>query len=84
MDDHPIVLEGTKNLFKENEDILVDTESDATSVIPKIKDKPYDIYLIDINMPLENGIHLARNIKAIQIDASIILYTGMTLQIITH
>lgn len=76
MDDHPIVLEGTKNLFKENEDILVDTESDATSVIPKIKDKPYDIYLIDINMPLENGIHLARNIKAIQIDASIILYTG--------
>ncbi|MFJ5767403.1 MULTISPECIES: response regulator [unclassified Lysinibacillus] len=76
VDDHPIVLEGTKNLFKENEDILVDTESDATSVIPKIKDKPYDIYLIDINMPLENGIHLARNIKAIQIDASIILYTG--------
>lgn len=76
MDDHPIVLEGTKNLFKDNEDILVDTESDATSVIPKIKDKPYDIYLIDINMPLENGIHLARNIKAMQIDASIILYTG--------
>jgi len=76
VDDHPIVLEGTKNLFKENEDILVDTESDATSVIPQIKDKPYDIYLIDINMPLENGIHLARNIKAIQIDASIILYTG--------
>ncbi|MFJ7649545.1 response regulator [Lysinibacillus sp. NPDC097279] len=76
VDDHPIVLEGTKNLFKDNEDILVDTESDATSVIPKIKDKPYDIYLIDINMPLENGIHLARNIKAMQIDASIILYTG--------
>ncbi|OEC03307.1 regulator [Lysinibacillus sphaericus] len=76
VDDHPIVLEGTKNLFKENEDILVDTESDATSVIPKIKNKPYDIYLIDINMPLENGIHLARNIKAIQVDASIILYTG--------
>lgn len=76
VDDHPIVLEGTKNLFKDNDDILVDTESDATSVIPKIKDKPYDIYLIDINMPLENGIHLARNIKAMQIDASIILYTG--------
>ncbi|CAM5290943.1 DNA-binding response regulator OS=Lysinibacillus sphaericus OX=1421 GN=LS41612_02315 PE=4 SV=1 [Lysinibacillus sphaericus] len=54
----------------------MDTESDATSVIPKIKNKPYDIYLIDINMPLENGIHLARNIKALQVDASIILYTG--------
>ncbi|MFY0519198.1 response regulator [Lysinibacillus sphaericus] len=76
VDDHPIVLEGTKNLFKENEDILVDTESDATSVIQRIKNKPYDIYLIDINMPLENGINLARNLKAIQTDASIILYTG--------
>ncbi|MFJ7733927.1 response regulator [Lysinibacillus sp. NPDC097231] len=76
VDDHPIVLEGTKNLFQENEDIIVDTESDATNVIQRIKNKPYDIYLIDINMPLENGIHLARNIKAIQSNASIILYTG--------
>ncbi|MFJ7889705.1 response regulator [Lysinibacillus xylanilyticus] len=76
VDDHPIVLEGTKNLFRENIDILVDTESDATHVIRRIKNKPYDIYLIDINMPLENGINLARNIKAIQSNASIILYTG--------
>ncbi|MEB2300055.1 response regulator transcription factor [Lysinibacillus xylanilyticus] len=76
VDDHPIVLEGTKNLFQENEDIIVDTESDATHVIQRLKDKPYDIYLIDINMPLENGINLARNIKAIQSNASIILYTG--------
>ncbi|MGE7946167.1 response regulator [Lysinibacillus sp. NPDC093688] len=76
VDDHPIVLEGTKNLFQENEDIIVDTECDATHVIQRLKDKPYDIYLIDINMPLENGINLARNIKAIQSNASIILYTG--------
>lgn len=27
-------------------------------------------------MPLENGINLARNIKAIQSNASVILYTG--------
>jgi len=62
VDDHPIVLEGTKNLFQENEDIIVDTESEATHVIQRIKNKPYDIYLIDINMPLENGINLGRNI----------------------
>lgn len=76
VDDHPIVLEGTKNLFHENEDIIIDTESDATCVIQRIKNKPYAIYLIDINMPLENGINLARNIKSIQSDASVILYTG--------
>ncbi|MGE7091388.1 response regulator [Lysinibacillus sp. NPDC048646] len=76
VDDHPIVLEGTKNLFKEDDDIVVDTESDATCVLQRIKEKPYHIYLIDINMPLENGITLARNIKAIQSNAAIILYTG--------
>jgi len=76
VDDHPIVLEGTKNLFQENEDIIVDTECDATNVIQRIRNNPHDIYLIDINMPLENGINLARNIKAIQSKASIILYTG--------
>jgi len=76
VDDHPIVLEGTKNLFQDNEDIIIDTESDATCVIQRINNKPYDIYLIDINMPLENGINLARNIKAIQSNASVILYTG--------
>ncbi|KUF31087.1 regulator [Lysinibacillus sp. F5] len=76
VDDHPIVLEGTKNLFQENDDIIIDTESDATCVIQRIKNKPYDIYLIDINMPLENGINLARNIKAFQSNAAVILYTG--------
>ena len=76
MDDHPIVLEGTKNLFQEIDDMVVDTESDATCVLQKVKNTPYDIYLIDINMPLQNGIVLARNIKVLQSNAAIILYTG--------
>ncbi|WP_249664260.1 response regulator, partial [Lysinibacillus sp. D4B1_S16] len=74
--DHPIVLERTNNLFHENEDIIIDTESEATCVIQRIKNKPYATYLIDINMPLENRINLARHIKSIQSDYSVILYTG--------
>ncbi|WP_245622891.1 response regulator transcription factor [Lysinibacillus contaminans] len=76
VDDHPIVLEGTKNLFQEIADMVVDTESDATCVLQKVKKTPFDIYLIDINMPLQNGIVLARNIKVLQSNAAIILYTG--------
>ena len=76
VDDHPIVLEGTKNLFQEIDDMIVDIESDATCVLQKAKKTPYDIYLIDINMPLQNGIVLARNIKVLQTNAAIILYTG--------
>ena len=76
VDDHPIVLDGTKNLFRDIEDIVVDIEGDATNVLQKVEKSPYHIYLIDINMPLQNGIVLARNIKIQQPDAAIILYTG--------
>ncbi|MFJ7950994.1 response regulator [Lysinibacillus sp. NPDC096418] len=76
MDDHPIVLEGTKKLFQEIDDMVVETEGDATCVLQRVKEAPYDIYLIDINMPLQNGIVLARNIKVLQSNAAIILYTG--------
>lgn len=76
VDDHPIVLEGTKNLFQEIDDMVVETESDATCVLQRVKENPFDIYLIDINMPLQNGIVLARNIKVLQSNAAIILYTG--------
>lgn len=76
VDDHPIVLEGTKKLFQEIDDMVVETEGDATCVLQRVKEAPYDIYLIDINMPLQNGIVLARNIKVLQSNAAIILYTG--------
>lgn len=76
VDDHPIVLEGTKKLFQEIDDMVVETESDATCVLQRVKKNPFDIYMIDINMPLQNGIVLARNIKVLQSNAAIILYTG--------
>lgn len=74
IDDHPVVLEGTKNLFKNVEDIEVDTKSDLQSVVDE--EKMYDAYLIDINMPEENGILLSDRIRERQPHAIIILYTG--------
>lgn len=76
VDDHPIVLEGTKSLFLGIDDITVETESDVIRVLERIKESAFDIYLIDINMPVQNGIMLAKNIKSIQPDSAIILYTG--------
>ncbi|MFY3790756.1 response regulator [Ureibacillus sp. MALMAid1270] len=75
VDDHPIVLEGTKNLFQGIKDIDVEIETDFTKVLKRIATEPFDVYLIDINMPL-NGITLAQQIKSMQPTASIILYTG--------
>ncbi|MFM9531899.1 response regulator transcription factor [Lysinibacillus sp. IITD104] len=76
VDDHPIVLEGSKMLFLDIDDIKVDTERDTTTALKKIKTNNYDVYLIDVHMPVINGIKLARDIKNIQKNAVIILYTG--------
>lgn len=76
VDDHPIVLEGSKMLFLDIDDIKVDTERDTTTALKKIKKNNYDVYLIDVHMPVINGIKLARDIKNIQKNAAIILYTG--------
>lgn len=66
VDDHPIVLEGSKMLFLDIDDIKVDTERDTTTALKKIKKNNYDVYLIDVHMPVINGIKLARDIKNIQ------------------
>lgn len=76
VDDHPIVLEGSKMLFLDIDDIKVYTERDTTTALKKIKKNNYDVYLIDVHMPVINGIKLARDIKNIQKNAAIILYTG--------
>jgi len=66
VDDHPIVLEGSKMLFLDIDDIKVDTERNTTTALKKIKTNNYDVYLIDVHMPVINGIKLARDIKNIQ------------------
>lgn len=76
IDDHPIVLEGTKALFQRLDDMYIETEVNPENVLNKLHHQHYDIFLIDINMSVLNGISLAANIRAQQKDARIILYTG--------
>lgn len=62
IDDHPIVLEGSKILFDDVTQIDVDTENNVQNVKKRILKKSYDIYLVDINMPKQNGIEVADDI----------------------
>lgn len=80
IDDHPIVLKGTKALFEDSDNIEVYTESDPTSVLFLIDQRSYDVYLVDINMNEKSGLQLASEIKMRQPSAKIILYTGEDIQ----
>lgn len=76
VDDHPIVLKGTKAMFQGIEDLYIETEVDPEQVHIRMQNEYFHIYLLDINMSKKNGIELASEIKATQENAIIILYTG--------
>ncbi|HWL25425.1 MAG TPA: response regulator transcription factor [Ureibacillus sp.] len=78
VDDHVAVLEGTKKLFQDIEDISVDAINDTYEVHQMLNNNQsfYDVYLIDINMPNQNGIVLCSKVRTYQPAAKVILYTG--------
>lgn len=80
VDDHPIVLEGSKMLFQGLSDILIETEQNATEVLTKMRNTHFDVFLIDVNMAVQDGLLLAADIKETQEKAIIILYTGDDIQ----
>lgn len=80
IDDHPIVLEGSKLLLQGEEDIEIKTEIDPTNVLYQMQNTHFNVFLVDINMEAKNGITLAAEIKVHQEDALVILYTGEDIQ----
>src|SRR5690606_3259552 len=76
LDDHPVVLEGTKTLFNEVKEIEVETAITYREIIPKVKERFYDLYLLDINLPESNGVEIAEEIRKSDPESRIILYTG--------
>lgn len=84
MDDHPVVLEGTKTLFTDVKEIEIETANTYQEIIPKIKERFYDLYLLDINLPGNNGVEIAEEIRKLDPESRIILYTGYDIKDYYH
>ncbi|WP_276352361.1 response regulator transcription factor [Cohnella caldifontis] len=76
VDDHPAVMEGTKLLLEQEGDIRVIFAQTAEQALQLAGDRPFDVMLIDLQMPEMNGIDLAKRIFAGVPDAVILIYTG--------
>ncbi|MFF2176398.1 response regulator [Lysinibacillus sp. NPDC058147] len=79
VDDHPVVLDGTKTLLQDLKDVRIDTEQDSAAVLSRMDAQAFQLFLIDINMKPINGIQLSEMIKKKQPEALILLYTGYEL-----
>lgn len=76
-DDHTVTREGMRRLLEGEEDLQVVAEAATGSeAIDSVEALRPDILLLDINMPLVNGVHVARKLGDTLPAVRIIVLTG--------
>ncbi len=76
VDDHPLFVEGLKNLLQTQDFNIVGTADNGKEALLKSIEKKPDIILMDIGMPEINGIEATRIIKEKMPDVKIIILTS--------
>jgi two-component system response regulator NreC len=78
VDDHDIFAKGLKLLLEEEQHIRVEcVMNDAASLLKAIKTVPYDLLLLDVQLPDMDAEELLKQIRFINPDAKIIYLTMM-------
>lgn len=76
VDDHPSVMEGTKMLLEQEGDLAVALADTPMQALEMSASERFDVMLIDLHMPVMNGMDLARKILTDRPDAIILVYSG--------
>ena len=75
-DDQAIVRDGLVMLLKLEPDIeVVGTAGDGTEAVEMVKDKRPDLILMDLKMPIMNGVEATREIRAKYAEVKILVLT---------
>ena len=76
VDDHYLFAEGLNSMFKSTENITVVAHTNNGNEVPSILDKlEIDVILMDIDMPIKNGIETMESLKKLQYDIPILMLT---------
>jgi DNA-binding NarL/FixJ family response regulator len=73
-DDHSLVLMGIRKLLEKQVD-LVGVVGDGQALVNAVRENDVDVVLLDISMPLLNGIEAARQIRKISPKTKLIFLT---------
>lgn len=75
VDDHSIVRTGLEVLLNEHLQAQIDAASDGKEAIKKIKEVPYDLLILDINMPDTDCGTLVLTIKGLRPQLPILIFS---------
>lgn len=73
-DDHKIVLDGLRSLLEPQFE-LVGTVGDGRALVAAVEDLHPDVIVVDISMPLLNGIEAVRQIKKLDKQVKVVFLT---------
>ncbi|WP_299779873.1 response regulator transcription factor [uncultured Formosa sp.] len=74
-DDHPLLLNGTKEFLEKKWFKVIDTATDGNSAYNKIVELKPDIAILDFDMPKLNGLEIAQEIKRKNLATKVVILT---------
>ena len=73
-DDHTLVREGLKQILSDLPDMAVtDEASNGKEVLDKINESDFDVVLLDISMPGQNGLDILKQIKLLKPELPVLI-----------
>ncbi len=77
VDDHAIVRAGLKQFIVNEPDMTVAGEAESgLEALAMVRDAPWDVVILDISMPNQNGVDTLRRIKLIKPDLPVLILSG--------
>ena len=73
-DDHSLMLQGIRKLLEKKVDLVAAVEN-GRALVQAVEENEVDVVLLDISMPLLNGMDAARQIRKISPDTKLIFLT---------
>lgn len=83
VEDNPIVREVTSELLAQDRRQVVALAT-AEEALDEFKERPFDVVITDVSLPVMSGLDLARSILTIKPEAPIIIASGYALNCVSE
>ena len=75
-DDHPVVRQGIMRIIEESPDMTVAGEAgNGQEVLKKVQENDYDMVLLDISMPVRDGMEIMEDLKKMKRNLPVLVLT---------